>query len=81
MIATTGGGLPARATGKVRKEHAGFQKVIQKGGVWEIVKGRGRAATQPPQWLWDGLATFAPEVCAHISTSLETQLTLAGEQR
>jgi len=54
--------VPARAAGKVRKEHSGFQKVMQKGGVWEIVKGRGRAVTQPPQWLWDGLAAFAPEV-------------------
>ena len=46
----------------MRKLHGGFQKVVQKGGVWEVSKGRGQAAVPPPHWLWDGLASFAPEV-------------------
>lgn len=55
------GAAPGRGLGRVRKEHAGFQKVMQKGGVWEISKGRGRTVAQPPHWLWDGLASLAPE--------------------
>ena len=50
----------------MRKLHGGFQKVVQKGGVWEVSKGRGQATVPPPHWLWDGLASFAPEV---MSTS------------
>ena len=53
--------LQMRNTVKLRKAHEGFTKLMEKGGVWEVVKGRGRAITNTPQWLWDGLGTVAPE--------------------
>ena len=62
MLAT--GLLGSAGRGHVRKLHGGFQRVVQKGGVWAVSKGRGQAAVPPPLWLWDGLASFAPEVRA-----------------
>ena len=48
-------------TARLQQAHEGFTKLMEKGGVWEVVKGRGRAITNTPQWLWDGLGTVAPE--------------------
>ena len=30
------------------------------GGLWEIVKGKGKAITPAPFWVWEGLATHTP---------------------
>lgn len=37
-----------------------FQSWLCMQGLWEITKGKGRAITQPPSWVWDGLAVHAP---------------------
>ena len=29
--------------------------------MWEVPVGKGTAVAPPPQWLWDGLAAWAPE--------------------
>ncbi|KAK9815889.1 hypothetical protein WJX72_011499 [[Myrmecia] bisecta] len=50
-----------RGVNKAKKAHTGFEKIMGSGGIWEIVKGRGRAVTAPPQWIWEGLATYAPQ--------------------
>jgi hypothetical protein len=52
-----GGG--ARSAGKLRKAEQGFASLVEKGGLWEVAKGKGRALTKPPQWLWEGLAAYA----------------------
>lgn len=46
---------------KARRTHTGLRKLLARGGVWEIVKGKGRAVTAPPAWVWEGLATHAPD--------------------
>lgn len=49
-----------RPTQKARKQHKGFEKLLALGGLWEIVKGKGKAITPPPFWVWEGLATHTP---------------------
>lgn len=43
-----------------RKQHKGFEKLLSLGGLWEIVKGKGKAITPAPFWVWEGLATHTP---------------------
>ncbi|KAL0028795.1 hypothetical protein WJX79_008323 [Trebouxia sp. C0005] len=50
----------ARPTQKARKQHKGFEKLLALGGLWEIVKGKGKAITPAPFWVWEGLATHTP---------------------
>lgn len=50
----------ARPTQKARKQHKGFEKLLALGGLWEIVKGKGKAITPAPFWVWEGLATHSP---------------------
>ena len=45
---------------KARRAHTGFNKLLAIGGVWEITKGKGKAVTAPPAWVWEGLAAHAP---------------------
>ncbi|DBA74753.1 TPA: hypothetical protein ACH3X2_009279 [Trebouxia sp. C0005] len=64
--------VPDRPLGKVsglrqlllapprRKQHKGFEKLLALGGLWEIVKGKGKAITPAPFWVWEGLATHTP---------------------
>ncbi|KAL0019513.1 hypothetical protein WJX77_000684 [Trebouxia sp. C0004] len=49
-----------RPTQKARKQHKGFEKLLALGGLWEIVKGKGKAITPAPFWVWEGLATHTP---------------------
>lgn len=51
----------SRGIVKARKTHTGLSKLLARGGVWEITKGKGKAVTAPPAWVWEGLATHAPE--------------------
>ena len=44
--------------GKTKKLHKGFEKLLACGGVWEAAKGRGRAVTTAPHWIWEGLASY-----------------------
>ena len=46
--------------GQARKQHKGFEKLLALGGLWEIVKGKGKAITPAPFWVWEGLATHTP---------------------
>jgi hypothetical protein len=68
--------LGSAGRGNLRKLHGGFQKVVQKGGVWEVSKGRGQAAVPPPHWLWDGLTSFAPEVRVAASSAGDSECLL-----
>lgn len=45
---------------KAQKAQQGFDKLLAGGGEWEIVKGRGRAVTPAPAYIWDALASHAP---------------------
>ena len=45
---------------KARRAHTGLSKLLARGGVWEITKGKGKAVTAPPAWVWDSLATHSP---------------------
>ncbi len=45
---------------QARKQHKGFEKLLALGGLWEIVKGKGKAITPAPFWVWEGLATHTP---------------------
>eukprot|EP00891_Asterochloris_glomerata_P007995 jgi/Astpho2/7995/Aster-x1473 len=56
QAASSGG----RGTAKTRKQYKAYEKLVAWGGLWEITKGKGRAITQPPSWVWDGLAVHAP---------------------
>ncbi|KAK9837720.1 hypothetical protein WJX74_003736 [Apatococcus lobatus] len=47
--------------GKAKKLHKGFEKLLACGGVWEAAKGRGRAVTTAPHWIWEGLASYDPD--------------------
>ena len=47
--------------GKAKKLHKGFEKLLACGGVWETAKGRGRAVTTAPHWVWEGLAAYDPD--------------------
>ena len=51
----------SRGIKKARKAHSGMSKLLARGGVWEIVKGKGKAVTALPGWVWEGLATHAPD--------------------
>ena len=53
--------LTSRGMVKARRAHTGLRKLLARGGVWEVVKGKGKAVTAPPAWVWEGLATHAPE--------------------
>lgn len=50
----------ARMTGKTRRQLEACDKLLALGGIWEINKGKGKAVTPPPHWIWEGLATHAP---------------------
>ena len=60
-------GTAAKATaaklgpGKAKKLHRGFEKLLACGGVWETAKGRGRAVTTAPHWIWEGLTSYDPD--------------------
>ena len=45
---------------QAKKQHKGFEKLLALGGLWEIVKGKGKAITPAPFWVWEGLATHTP---------------------
>ena len=45
---------------KAHKAQQGFDKLLAGTGEWEIVKGRGRAITPAPAYIWDALASYAP---------------------
>ena len=47
-------------TGKTRRQLEACDKLLALGGIWEINKGKGKAVTPPPYWIWEGLATHAP---------------------
>ena len=47
--------------GKAKKLNKGFDKLLACGGVWEAAKGRGRAVTNAPHWIWEGLASYDPD--------------------
>lgn len=51
----------SRGIVKARRAHTGLRKLLARGGVWEVVKGKGKAVTAPPVWVWEGLAAHAPE--------------------
>lgn len=51
----------AKLTAKTRKQLDACDKLLALGGIWEINKGKGKAVTAPPFWIWEGLATHAPE--------------------
>ena len=51
----------SRGIVKARRAHTGLRKLLTRGGVWEVVKGKGKAVTAPPAWVWEGLAAHAPE--------------------
>ena len=53
--------LNSRGIVKARRAHTGLRKLLARGGVWEVVKGKGKAVTATPAWVWEGLATHAPE--------------------
>ncbi|KAK9800263.1 hypothetical protein WJX73_009835 [Symbiochloris irregularis] len=57
---------------KAHKAQQGFDKLLAGGGEWEIVKGRGRAITPAPAYIWDALANYAPlaaEIAAAASNA------------
>ena len=63
-----------RKGAKAHKAQQGFDKILAGGGEWEIVKGRGRAITPAPAYIWDALANYAPlaaelAACAANATS------------
>lgn len=54
------GSVEEECNAACRKQHKGFEKLLSLGGLWEIVKGKGKAITPAPFWVWEGLATHTP---------------------
>lgn len=56
---------------QIQLEHAGFQKLMQRGGTWEMAKGSSTITAPLPPWLWDGMAAFAPELAELACESMD----------